>query len=357
MVQKTHKKAVKMYAKSEGNFKTGSGMSLKKESDLSLFYFPGIMGVLEKIQGNPETQKKYCVQHKTVGIVSTRPSSYYPLLSARAGLLSEIAGVNAIPLLLKYEHLNNLPNVLDQLAVNFQMMIASDLKPLEKQMLRQAYKDKDYPLFFNDELEAAAVVSALNSAAKMLKKNLKKAKVTIDGDDDLLEEVIRLLQQEQAENIALLDEKGPLYEKRPNMNKRKIELARMLNLKKDTRSREEVLADTDLYISASTEEIGSSLTQHLPDKAVIISLKSHHIEKRPKQSLVSTLPHLPNHITDLHIAVGLASALKEGKRIKSKSLSEAMKGLQSVFKSPKQNKLVPGLLEKKLAQKIAKMIK
>ncbi|MGE3278640.1 MAG: hypothetical protein AB7J40_02465 [Candidatus Altimarinota bacterium] len=357
MVQKTHKKAVKMYAKSEGNFKTGSGMPLKKESDLSLFYYPGIIGILEKIQANPESQKKYCVHHKTIGVISTRPSSYYPLLSARAGLLSEVAGVNAIPLLLRYENLNNLPALLDQLSLNFQMMIASDLKPLEKAMIREAYKEKDYPLFFTDELQAAAVITALHSASKMLKKTLKKARVTIEGDDELLEEVIQMLQKEQVENLTLLDEKGPLYEKRPNMNKRKNQLVQALKLRKDQRTREEVLSETDLYISATTDDIGASVTQHLPEKAVIISLKSHRIEKKSKQSLISTLPHLPNHLTDLHIAVGLASALKEGKKIKPASLGQAIKGLQSVFKSPKQNKLFPGLLEKKLAQKIAKMIK
>jgi malate dehydrogenase (oxaloacetate-decarboxylating) len=357
MNHKSHKKAVKHYAKSDGNFMTGLGMPLKKEADLSLFYYPGIDGVLEKIQANPELQKKYCVHHKTIGLISTRPVSYYPLLTARAALLSHVAGVNVIPLLLRYDNVKNLPHQLEQLSLNFQMMIGADLKPIEKEIVRAAYKDKEYPFYYTEQLQAAAVVSALHSGAKMLKKSLKKAKITLEGDDDIMEEILMLLKAEEAEAITLLDEKGPLYEKRPNMNKNKNRLSKMMGLKKDTRTREEVLEDTDLYITATREDVGSSVTNHLPDKAVIVSLKSSHVTKKAKQSLVSTLPEHSNHITDLHIAVGLASALKEGKKIKNKTLSEAMKGLHSVFKTPKQHQLMPGLLEKKLAQKISKHIK
>jgi malate dehydrogenase (oxaloacetate-decarboxylating) len=354
---KSQKQALKWYAKSEGNFKTSSGMPLKKASDLSLFYYPGIEGVLEKITSNPESQKKYCVHYKTIGLISTRPESFYPLLTARAALISDLAGVNVIPLLIRYENVTNLPQVLENVSLNFQMMIGADLKPLEKEILRQAYKDKDYPLFFTDQLQAAAVISALQSASKMMKKNIKKAKVTLEGEDELMEELLLLLHQEGVENITIIDEKGAMYEKRPNMNKNKNRIAKVMKLKKDARTREEILQDTDLYVTSNKQDIGSDLSNLLPDKAVIITLKSQQVTKKSKQSLVSTLPHLPNHISDLHIAVGLASALKEGKRLKPKSLSQAIKGLHTVFKSPKQNNLMPGLLEKKLAQKISKQIK
>lgn len=354
---KSYKQALKWYGKSEGNFTTSLGMPIKKPSDLGLFYYPGIAGVLEKISANPDLQSKYCVHHKTIGLISTRPASFYPVLTARAALISHLAGVNVIPLLLRYENVTNLPQVLENVALNFQMMIGADLKPLEKEILREAYKDKDFPLFFTEQLEAAAVISALQSASKMLKKSLKKAKVTLEGDDELMEEVLLLLQQEQAENLTVIDQKGALYEKRPNMNKEKNRIAKMMRLKKDTRTREEILQDTDLYVSSNKEDIGLGITDALPDKAVIITLKSHHVTKKSKQSLVSTLPHLPNHISDIHIAVGLASALREGKKVKAKTLSQAIKGLHSVFKSPKQNKMVPGLLEKKLGQKISKQIK
>ena len=350
------KKALKAYQKSGGNFMTGITMSLRKESDLSMFYYPGISAVLEKILEKPEVQRKMCSHHKTFGLISTRPASYYPLLTAKAALLSSLAQVNVIPLLIRYENLANLPHILDQISINFQAIICTDFKATEKRFLEGTLHERGLPVVFHQRMEAAAVMASINNAARFLKKSVKKAQITIEGTDEVIFDLLGLLKREGADNVTLIDHKGALYHKRPNMNREKIELMKMIESKKDSSTRGELLKKTDIYISSMKENLTGETTDLLPEKAVIISLRSQVVEKHGKQALISTLPQLPNHLTDLHITAGIVSAIAEGKKYSEKTLSQAIKGLAAIYKSPRAGQLLPGLLEKNLAKKIAKSI-
>lgn len=351
------KKAIKLYQKIAGNFRTLPAHPLKKESDLAMFYYPGISGVLGKIKEKPESQGKYCTHPRTFGLLSTRNSSHYPLLTAKAALLSQVANVNVIPLLIRYGEIHNLPNVINQLSPNFQAILCTDLNAAEKAVVRSKLAEIAVPVFFHDQMEAAAVLAALHSSAKMTKKSLKKARIAIEGEDELIGELLLLLMHEGLDGVTLVDHKGALYEKRPNMNQNKNELAMLMKAKKDARTREEILASADIYVNSSPEPITSAATQLLGDKAVIISLRSASVALKGKQALVSTLPNLPNHLTDLHVPAGLFAAMAEGKKYGDGTVLQAVKALSGVFKSPQQKKLFPGLLEKNLAKKIAAGVK
>jgi malate dehydrogenase (oxaloacetate-decarboxylating) len=357
MAAKSHQHALKLYQKHGGNFSTKATMPLKKESDLASWYYPGILGVLERIQQKPESQQKYCLHHKTFAVVSTQGPESYPMITAKAALLSHISGANVIPLLLRYEHLDNLPRLLDQLAINFQAILCSDFKTAEKRFLTTNLHERATPIFFHQQMEAAAVVAAIVSAAKMLKKSLKKTSITIEGTDEVMADVLPLLTDEGAEQITLIDSKGALYDRRPNMNKEKIELVGILKAKKDTRTREKILGETDIYLNSDHEGIRKSTTEHIPEKSVLISLRSETIEKKAKQAMISTLPHHPNHLTDLHVMSGIMSALSTGRKAHPKTLAQAIKGLTSIIKSPRPLQLFPGLLDKNLARKISAAIK
>jgi len=356
MKANSQSQALKTYQKAGGSFTTGSRITPHKEADLASFYYPGITAVLDKIQKKPGNQVKYCRHHRTIGLISTKPVTHYPLLSAKAALLSTVADMNVIPLMVRYRKVKNLPITLEQLAINFQAIYCTDLSNYEQEVLRAKYHH-EIPLLFREQTEAAAIMAAVMNGTKWLKKTPKKIQITIEGADMLISELVRQLLDEKMSNLTFIDESGPLYLRRPKLNKDKIKLVKLTKAAKDERSRVEILAQTDIYIVSLNEAITAKTTGHLPDNAVIISLKSEQIEKKAKQALVSTLPSHPNHLTDLHIMTGISTALADGHKFSENTLSQATKALAGVFKSPKADKIIPGLLEKNLAQKIAKGIK
>ncbi len=347
------KKAVQNCRNAGGNFMTGPRISLKKEADLAAFYYPGIMEVLGKIQEKPAQQEKLCSYKRTIAVISTKGADRYPVLTAKAALLSQVAEVTALPLMIKYDKVKQIGSVIKSLAHNFQVIVCTDFSPMERIMAESTYSG-DAPLLFHDQMEAGAVVSGVLASSKMLKKSAKKISITLEGSNPLSHDILHILQNEKFENITLLDTRGPLYKKRPNMNRFKKALSSMLKKKKDTRDRKEVLAETDVYINAECTELKES---SLPEKAVIISTMATEISKGKKQTLVSTLPMYDNHITDLHLAAGIVEAICDGKKWTSKTLSQAIRALAEVYKTPKSNHLIPGLLDKNLAKKIAKGIK
>jgi len=355
MKKTSPKKALKTYQSAGGNFTTKNLIKLNKEADLGSFYYPGIYAIQDKISKKAANQKKYCRYHRTIGLISTKTSEQYPLLSARAALLSQVGDLNALPLIIRYGELKSLPEVLRKISPSFQLIVCTDFSLKESEIMATAANQT--PVLFHDELEAGAVMAAVLNAAKLKKKTIKKLSITLEGSDRYMNKISELLKEAGATTIALIDERGPVYQKRPNMNRDKNLLAKKLKISKDERSREEILKESDVYINSDSEHISSSTTNHLPDKAIIISVRAEEIDKKPKQALVSTLADRPNHITDLHLAAGIAYALAEGKKYGPKTMEQAIQALAKVYKTPKADKLVPGLLEKGLAKKIAKGIK
>lgn len=350
------KKAVQNARKAEGHFKTGSRIPLKKEADLASFYYPGIEEVLEKVAGNPKQLEKLSSFNRTVAVITTKGPEHYPLLSAKAALLSEVAGVNALPIMIKYDKVNQIGSVIASLAHNFQMILCTELSPLERAMAESTYSG-DTPVVFHDQLQAGAVVASVMAHGKILKKSPKTISVILEGSNALAHDILHLLMKEKYANITLLDERGPLFMKRPNMNRYKKALVSLVKTKKDQRSRAEAMAETDVYINTECEELKSSESSRMGEKSLLITTRAQVIEKSKKQSIASTMPLFENHISDLHLAAGLAEALCEQKKWSDKSLTQAISGLATVYKTPKPARMIPGLLEKNMAKKIAKSIK
>lgn len=346
------KTALKAYKKSGGNFATRGLLPLKKPSDVGILYYPGVTAVVEKISAQPEAARTLCRSGKTIGLISTQPALYYPLLSAKAAIISDLSGANVIPLLIRYEHPENLPAVVRSIAGNFAAIIADSFKSSERKVLEAHTGMFETPLCFQEQLLAGAIMSLLPNAAKLLKKPLTKLSITLEGEGRMMLELIKQLKAEGLHALAI-DERGALYPRRPNMNSKKIEMATMLRSVKDARSRAEILTATNVSISAKAGKLSGA---GLPERCVIVALNADEVSALPKQTLVSTLPTELNHITDLHLALALAGVLMEGKKISDKTFSQGVKALTKLGK-PDAKKLFPSLLEKGLSRKLAKLIK
>lgn len=345
------KKALKSYQDHQGNFHICTSFPLKKEEDLAVMYYPGIEDVIEKIEKKPINQHKFCSLPFTVGVISSCKPTEFPLISAKAALLSHVAALNAIPLTLKYGKVTNIPTILNQLSPNFQAYYITDVTALEEEVIRENLDKIDKPVIFHHESMALGVVASALAATKVLKSKPAKIRVTLEGSDVLAMEISKHLINHKFTNITLIDEEGPLYTKRPKMNRDKNSLVSITKPKKDNRTRDEVFNETDIYISTLHEEVTDTLSSQLDSKAVIITLKAKGITKQSKQSIISTLPHLENHISDLHISSLLLSAACVGKSVDDKAHKKAAEALAGYYTNPKGKKIIPGLLEKKLVVK------
>jgi len=350
------KRAPKAHQDAGGILHVNCGLPLKKEADLAKAYYPGLLGVIRKVEAKAANQPKYDRLHKTIALISTLRDELNPVVSAKAALISEVADVNVFPLLLDADAPTEHADTMARLQRGFSAVLTAGMTRKELEILRATWKC-ELPVYADWELLAAAVSAAVMNAAKMQKSNLKKIRVTIEGDDDQAIAIAEQLHYDGVQDLTYLDERGPLYLKRPNMNRQKNELVSVSKPKKDGREREEVLAETDVYIFTSHEDIDDKTTSQLPAKATIISLQSETIAHGKQQSVISTLPMRPNHLSDLHLAAGLMKAVSDGKQLGKDSLEQAIKGVHAVYKAPKKDRLFPGLLDKNLAEKIAKAIK
>ncbi|MDP3976252.1 MAG: hypothetical protein Q8P95_05050 [bacterium] len=345
------KTALKAQKKSQGCLSISCSLPLKKEADLGNCYYPGILGVLGKVQESPALASKF--RKPMIGIISTASKEQLALISAKAAIVSQLLHCTAIPLLIGYQHPQELTSLIPSLSKGLDALFFTDSSKLEAEIVQQSAQLLAIPVFFQKELEAGAAMAALLNGIKLLGTSVKKAQIIVEGTGQTVESLLKLVAHFELENVTLIDERGPLYTRRPNMSREKNELLESFPRKKDARTRDEVLNSCDVYLS-SLPAVRTATTGKLPEKAVIISLSAEHIEVRPKQCLASTLPQLANHFTDLHLLLGLLDALQSGKKLNDQSVSKAIVALANMYKTPKRDHLIPGLLEKNLAQKIAK---
>ena len=141
------------------------------------------------------------------------------------------------------------------------------------------------------------------------------------------------------------------------MNKEKNELCSLIHARKNSRTAEEIRKNADVFISTDSGSLSSVKTSFFSDKALLIALRSLQIEKQKKQSVVSSLPMLPNHMTDLHIAALMAYSLSKGRSCREDFLQKCRRALSEFYRSPKPDQIFPGLLEKNLMKKLFRLLK
>jgi len=220
-----------------GKISITSRIPLKSVSDLAMAYTPGVGRICTAIAQDPEEVYNLTIKQNTVAIVTDGsailglgnlgPTAALPVMEGKAMLFKEFAGLDAFPICLATQDIDEIVQTVKNIApvfggVNLEDIAAPRCFEIE-QRLRQ---ELDIPVFHDDQHGTAIVtLAALFNALKLVHKSLADIRIVINGAGAAGVAIARLLRKAGADKIWMCDTKGIISASRTDLTEEKLEFA------------------------------------------------------------------------------------------------------------------------------------
>lgn len=239
-------------------------MKIENRDDLALAYTPGVAQPCLEIQKNPDLSYTLTGRGNTVAVVTDGsavlglgdigPEAGMPVMEGKCVLFQSFGGVNAVPLCLKTQNVDEFVQAVYLLSGSFGGINLEDIAAPRCFEIEQKLKEKcDIPIFHDDQHGTAVVVlSALLNALKVVGKNMEDIKVVTSGAGAAGIAIIKLLISTGLKNVVMCDRQGAIYAGRENLNPAKAEIAAITNHSKESGTLADVLRGADVFIGVSS---------------------------------------------------------------------------------------------------------
>jgi malate dehydrogenase (oxaloacetate-decarboxylating) len=361
---------------SKGKIEVRSKFKLTKRN-LSTIYTPGVANLSREIAKNKKrvydlTWKKNSVAivsdgSAVLGLGNLGPEAALPVMEGKAVLFKELAGIDAVPVVLATQDTEEIIKTVKAIAPGFGGINLEDISaPRCFEIERRLAKELDIPVFHDDQHGTAiAVLAGLVNALKVVRKDRREVKIVISGAGAAGLAVAKILLEYGAKNIIVFDSRSPLCKVCAyNKNDMKDEIAKKTNLENFKGGLREALVGADVFIGVSAPNLLKANDIRSMSKDAIVFAMSNPVPeiswkeaKKGGAAIVATgRSDFPNQINNALVFPGIfRGALDTRTRlITNKIKIKAALAIAGLVKNPKSDRIVPGVLDKRVAKTVAK---
>ena len=259
-----YERALELHRKYQGKLATVSKVPLNSGDDLVLAYTPGVAAPCLEIEKDFDKIYDYTNRGNLVAVVTNGTAvlglgnigagAGLPVMEGKSILFKGFAGVDAIPICLNSQSVDEIVHTIQLMAPSFGGINLEDIKAPECFDIESALKESvDIPVFHDDQHGTAIVVSAaLINALKLVNKKFDEIKVVVNGAGAAGMAITKLLQRMGAKDIILCDSTGAIYAGRQKgMNPYKDQIAAITNDKKEQGQLTDIIHDADVFVGVS----------------------------------------------------------------------------------------------------------
>jgi len=275
-MSKLRDKALHMHKVKKGKLETTAKVAVRNAEDLSLAYSPGVAEPCKEIYSQPNAVYDYTMKGNMVAVVTNGtavlglgnigPEAALPVMEGKAVLFKEFAGVDAFPICLQTEDVDEIVQTVKLLEPTFGGVNLEDIAAPKCFVIEDRLKtETNIPIFHDDQHGTAIVtVAGLINALKLVGKRFNEIKVVANGAGAAGIAIIKLLQRIGVGEIIMCDSQGAIYQGRPRrMNFVKDLVAKHTNKDRKEGTLEEVIEGADVFIGVS---VGGALTPEMVKK-------------------------------------------------------------------------------------------
>ena len=277
--------SLEMHLKNHGKMEIRCKAPLNDRHDLAVAYTPGVAEPCKEIKKAPDMAFEYTCRGNMAGICTdgTRvlglgdigAAAAMPVMEGKAVLFKRFGGVDAIPVCINEKDPDKFVAIVKALETSFAAINLEDISSPKCYDIEDKLKEiMDIPVFHDDQHGTAiAAVSAVLGALRFVKKDIKTAKIIMNGCGAAGTAIGRLLVEMGAENLIMAGRNDTLYEGckwgKP-LDRIQTMLCKTTNKNKISGKLKDVAVGADVLIGASspgvfTEEIIKSMA---PDSIV-----------------------------------------------------------------------------------------
>jgi malate dehydrogenase (oxaloacetate-decarboxylating) len=266
---------------------------LSSREDLSLAYTPGVAEVCRRIAADPALVREYTWVGHTVAVVTDGsavlglgnigPRAALPVMEGKAVLFKEFGGVDAVPICLDTQDIDEIIAIVTALAPSFGGINLEDIAaPRCFEIERRLDDALDIPVFHDDQHGTAIVVlAALRNAAILLGRKFVELHVAVNGAGAAGIAVARMLVAAGASDVVVCDSRGVLSDGRSDLNPEKAAVAALTNPRRVTGGIAEALRGADVLIGVSGGTIEEAALAGMAPGGAIFALANPTPEVHP----------------------------------------------------------------------------
>ena len=373
------KRALLAHKKLRGKIEVVFKVKVVKPADLSVYYSPGVGAVSSFVAKFPAKARDYTIRRNTVAVVSDGsavlglgnlgPIGALPVMEGKAMLFKSFAGVDAFPIVLSTQNVDEIVETVARIAPTFGGINLEDIAAPRCFEVEARLKERlDIPVFHDDQHGTAMVVLAgLLNALKVAKKNIATVRTVIAGAGAAGHAIADLLLLAGARDIVVLDSKGILSKERDDMDIPKKALLAETNPRNISGGIDEALLGADVFIGVSK---GNTVTRaqvaSMADNAIVFALANPIPEIMPDEAkkagalVVATgRSDFPNQLNNVLGFPGIfRGALDHGVRdITNEMLVKAALKLARLIAKPTANMIISSPFDKRVVPAVANAIR
>ncbi|MEV0727463.1 NADP-dependent malic enzyme [Polymorphospora sp. NPDC050346] len=359
-----------------GKMVVASTVPLTSREDLSLAYTPGVARVCEAIAADESLVDDYTWVSHTVAVVTDGsavlglgnigPRAAMPVMEGKAVLFKQFGGVDAVPICLDTQDVDEIVSVVTALAPSFGGINLEDISaPRCFEIERRLDEALPIPIFHDDQHGTAIVVlAALRNAAALLDRKLGDLRVVISGAGAAGVAVAKMLFAGgvSAGDTVVCDSRGIIHRDRADLGATKAELAELTNSAGRTGGIADALAGADVLIGVSGGQIAEEAVAGMAPGGIVFALANPTPEVHPDvaarhAAVVATgRSDFPNQINNVLAFPGIfrgaldarATAITDGMKV---AAADAIAGV--VAEALSADAIVPSPLDPRVAPAVA----
>lgn len=336
--------ALKLHKEHQGKLGVVSKIDLKNGYDLSLAYTPGVAEPCMEIHNNKDLSFEYTCRGNMVAVVTdgTRvlglgnigPEAGLPVMEGKAVLYKVFADVDAVPICLDTTDADKFIETVRFLQPSFSGINLEDIESPKCYDIEDALKEKmDIPVFHDDQHGTAiAAVATVINALRLVKKDLGKVKIIVNGAGAAGTAIAQLLLNAGAKNVIMLNSKGTMYEgmDMKRINRVQAKLLSLTNKEKLQGTLQDAVSGADVLIGVSSPgAFTPEIIKSMQDGAIVLGLSnpepevSYDLGKAAGAKVVGTgRSDAPNQVNNVLVFPGVFRGAID---VRARQINEAMK--------------------------------
>ena len=252
-----------LHYEKKGKIEVVSTVPVKDAKDLSLAYTPGVAEPCLVIQ--KDIEKSYELTRRwnmcavitdgsaVLGLGDIGPEAGMPVMEGKCVLFKEFGGVDAFPLCVKTQDVDEFVNAVYLISGSFGGINLEDIAAPRCFEIEEKLKEKcDIPIFHDDQHGTAVITLAgVINALKVVGKKKEDVRIAVSGAGAAATAITKLLLNYGIKDITMCDRKGAIYEGREGLNAAKAQIAKITNPQKLQGSLADVVKGADIFIGVS----------------------------------------------------------------------------------------------------------
>lgn len=335
-------KALELHKEWKGKISTEAKCEVKTREDLALAYTPGVAEPCKVIHEDPKEAYTYTLKQNTIAVVSDGsavlglgnigPEAAMPVMEGKAVLFKEFGGVNAFPICLKTQDVDEIVETVQRLEPTFGGINLEDISaPRCFEIERSLKETMNIPVFHDDQHGTAIIVLAgVINSLKLTGKKKEDCRIVVNGSGAAGIAISKLLLRYGFRHLVICDSKGIISRDRENLNWIKKEMLEVTNLDNQNGTLADALVGADIFIGVSApNSVTEEMVRSMNKDAILFAMANPVPEIMPDLAkaagarIVGTgRSDFPNQVNNVLVFPGIFKGALEGK---ARQITEDMK--------------------------------